>query len=636
MEALVPEVGFLASAMLLSRSPPPCAALVSPPLAAQADVPSCAIAVGAKLTPCAPRHGERFLGWITAFLDLSPERVLTLAVRATLRERREIGGRDQVGNIAIHQSITTVPIIRTPVSQDQATQTCMTDLQRCDIRRSSLEDSLAREVVQSVGQKPSISGQGLPQSLPAEASGNDGALRKDEDDHHIRARHETDEGEGRQEENHVAPSGCQKLRGYLALKAGDMQEEYSKLSAEVNDKCTEIRDKHPELYRRNSQSQRHLPIFPSGHTGRDSIDCEGSMMRMAPALGTLRLASETLTYLQRRLAETNDSIARIFPRISSSAKFCLAVRVRSFDFDDVDGNFVDFQYRPPYLDYSARVYPEEDVHSHSLQVDHFFDRRSTNRQIFGALKPVIGMVTSGLDVCIVTNGANETGKTSTMFFGPDAIAYSSLDLIVDWRNQHVSRRCKRTITLSARTFTPDGPVDLLCSPTERGQSSHAGSVDEYSTVTQEVRTKDNAREAVYQARKRYLDYREQNNAASSRAPLVCSLELIEKPGNRVSRLLLVDLVGSGLGDHAANLDVTQYITKPADPPHSDLGHRRIDHAQGPGDDVAPVDHWDQLFEFLTEQIADEHKIIYLAHLSPLVKDFASTLSTLYSAAQVSL
>ncbi|KAL8867138.1 MAG: hypothetical protein Q9174_005854, partial [Haloplaca sp. 1 TL-2023] len=265
-----------------------------------------------------------------------------------------------------------------------------------------------------------------------------------------------------------------------------------------------------------------------------------------------------------------------------------------------------------------------------------FSQFESNKTIIDDLSPLFHHIIDTEHTYIVVDGQSGSGKSYTMLTGPNAIATVAAERIFAderWEADAWETR----ITCSAVEVYLDNAVDLLLlpgnqisqdkEPLGRGRSAlrfaaiPVISVEQALSLFKSISKKRRSRSTG-------------KNASSSRGHLVCALTktLRSTTGSqpdRTTKLALVDLAGSERFDNDAVescQDETTFINKSRWAIREDL-------RQWTGKEPRPSSRPDQLPGILREFLQDECKVLYFAHVSPLLTDAVITQQTLEYAQQ---
>ena len=317
-------------------------------------------------------------------------------------------------------------------------------------------------------------------------------------------------------------------------------------------------------------------------------DCEEARRLLPEQQRQVRSAKKDLDRFVERIigviAKWQSLLGRHSSTVFTTAGWLYTTpRIRKLDHGQDTEPLTEFDYSRasrPYLYYGPPSTDPKKVPSRNqVKIDHLFDGSYTNKLIFEALKAKIEVVTHRYDVLIMADGASGTGKSYTMFEGPDALGSSAAALVTGWRGQDLPSGWTREVKLSALEFTKKGSRDLLSTSSDAGGKK--------IKACQVVSANDTANLIRGASKKRTVGPTA-NNHQSSRGHFICTLTLTEtQVGTRsvMSRVCLVDLAGSETAGDSGDDEETRWINRSRSHIRTALVAMRESRLWGRGDEV---------------------------------------------------
>ena len=298
-----------------------------------------------------------------------------------------------------------------------------------------------------------------------------------------------------------------------------------------------------------------------GNLEPDLATCCASIMA-EPA--TLTCCASILAGVQAEKECLEDANYNLFLRVLMWRRTLFALRKRTWTVAIVRdvGDMMASQEPPPLTDFFsidkgddthlvcrsvAGIPTSSSISFKSYVVDDVLIAQS-NSMIEGILTTLIYRVLGKHDVCFIADGQSGSGKSYTLFNGPDALApWISRDIL------NKEYRYEATIKCTALEVSQDGLRDLLGaegspatgppqSQSPRGKKSQALVNPQSELITSEAQL----RHLLTQACQRRRVSATGANAVSSRGHMICTLtiELKTPAGPESTRVVIVDLAGS--------------------------------------------------------------------------------------------
>ena len=285
----------------------------------------------------------------------------------------------------------------------------------------------------------------------------------------------------------------------------------------------------------------------------------------------------------------------------------------------------------------------------SYTVDDVFIAQS-NTRIGGVLTPLIRGGYGKHDVCLIADGQSGSGKSYTLFNGPDALVPLIGKDMLD-KGEH-GLECR--VSCAVYEVCQDGVLNLLgakhselpvlSSPKGRQQP------DPLNDRSKGVAAESELRSLLTQACERRRVSATSANAVSSRGHMICTLTYDSgTPSSpNLTRVVIVDLAGSERRQNESLKDDEKAETKFINNSRTEVRRALISLANNgiptkdsmvrgtpPDRGRLPADPFSQLTKALGGVLNKNSKFIMLAHLSPLASDYGRGVDTLTFCTEVS-
>ena len=267
---------------------------------------------------------------------------------------------------------------------------------------------------------------------------------------------------------------------------------------------------------------------------------------------------------------------------------------------------------------------------------------ASNVSVFETIKPMIGLLVNGRQVCIVADGQSGSGKSYTMLKGPEPVAALAAQAIFDGLNTAKRSGWEYSVECSILEICQELPNDLLIPALKDNRKQPSNSASKRVRILRTepylincschpLTSADEFMSLLHQASKQRATRTTEKNQHSSRSDLVSIISISRSHTitgeTQSSRFYLVDLVGSEWrSDRSVDPDEGKKIKEGRE------SLKRAMQAYQNRHDFVPKDS--QLTLLLSSCFKVPSKIVYLVTASPLLEDRQMTQAAITFASDV--
>ena len=267
---------------------------------------------------------------------------------------------------------------------------------------------------------------------------------------------------------------------------------------------------------------------------------------------------------------------------------------------------------------------------------------ASNVSVFETMKPMIGLLVNGRQVCIVADGQSGTGKSYTMLKGPDPVAALAAQAIFDGLNIAKRSGWEYSVECSILEICQEQPNDLLIPALKDDRKQPSNSAPKRVRILRTepyltncschpLTSADEFMCLLHKASEQRATRTTKMNQCSSRSDLVSIISISRSHTitgeTQSSRFYLVDLVGSEWRyDRSIDPDEGKKIKEGRE------SLKRAMQAYQNRQDFVPKDS--QLTLLLSSCFKVPSKVVYLVTASPLLEDKQMTQAAITFASDV--
>ncbi|KAH0039644.1 hypothetical protein KCU78_g1271, partial [Aureobasidium melanogenum] len=394
---------------------------------------------------------------------------------------------------------------------------------------------------------------------------------------------------------------------------------------------SEISSPHSQQYYLEASPSRADSVMDSVSKRSTPSVCRSDCQHLMNGLATrLDATQQHNSYLSEHNNALEEHISALVQELFLLSRRPLVMaRVRGLRTDEGGQNCAQISTRQPNGVIKIRtskssIQGEERWLWHEFLLNFVFGPDSTNYQISKAVLPMINVGLAGENIMIVVDGQTGTGKSYTMFTGPDSIASQVASKVFSLPNISQDKASERDIRFMAIELSKDGTVDLLgrrqVIPVKLG-SGHIMSDGAKPKDISELRG------LIDTACEKRNVRSNPKNPVSSRGHMICTIAILHADSSN-STITLVDLAGSEQlsetyqdEEYAAEV---RFINS-SRAAFRDTFSNPKKHSPYASNDLIP---------FLKDAVARKTKVLLIANISPLCVDAKQSLQTLNFASQV--
>jgi len=363
-----------------------------------------------------------------------------------------------------------------------------------------------------------------------------------------------------QTEFQMKQSGVERLKR-IHLNSDDTIEEDAYASAAIGD----VRSDNPQTKQQLPQTRcEECPKCAKLEPRLQQLKSRTEELEAGQAVFSQQLSRRENDFMM--MVKDYDEVKKAYNRViselflmKSQSRLWVMARVRGKDTYDLDGSFAAVRVSADQSSHLKLVKDGEDYSGKRreqgtvFEFEYVFGPSASNRAVFDKIEPLIEVMLSRHNVCIITDGPSGAGKSHTMFEGQDAIAHCAAVQIFSRTDAMVADGWARQVECTAVEIYLKDLEDLLADRNcQGGHKVRLGDQAGKRVVAGcEVIKAHSALElqtVIQQARQNRRIHATRQNAKSSRGHFICTITLSRRrPGtdeNFSSKLVLVDLAGS--------------------------------------------------------------------------------------------